>query len=503
MDRPIHVVGGGIAGLVAAITAAEAGAPVVVHEAAERVGGRALGGTDRPGVNLGPHVVFTDGALVKWLRAREIEVRLRRPSPRGGRVLDDRGLHFPLGEAMQLAVALPRRQAPVDESFGEWAHGVFGSSRAAAMCRLAGLFTYHHDPGSLSARFVWDRYRRTLLSPDRVRWVVGGWATLVDALSARATACGVRIEVGDHVTPGALPDAPTIVATRLANASRLLETPLRWPGARTALLDVLATRRAGWPNVVADMRTDLTTCCMIERELAIDAEMLGGADLFQAQLGIAPETGVDAGVGRIEDAFDRAVGGWREHTVWRRGHVVADATGAVDPPGATWRDRPRIDQGHDRFLAGDAVASPGLLSEVAVNSGVHAARLALDARRRLAFSVGWPTADLSPERRFAVLGAALPGASVRQVQATVGADETWDIEPVDETGPGYQLTTRAGVLRGAAVQSSPTGGRITALAWSRWPRPLARVLARAHARSLVATMGPSSGWRRLLPSGRR
>ena len=30
MDRPIHVVGGGIAGLVAAITAAEAGAPVVV-----------------------------------------------------------------------------------------------------------------------------------------------------------------------------------------------------------------------------------------------------------------------------------------------------------------------------------------------------------------------------------------------------------------------------------------------------------------------------------------
>ena len=42
-DRPIHVVGGGIAGLVAAITAAEGGAPVVLHEASGRLGGQVVG----------------------------------------------------------------------------------------------------------------------------------------------------------------------------------------------------------------------------------------------------------------------------------------------------------------------------------------------------------------------------------------------------------------------------------------------------------------------------
>src|SRR5436309_15832499 len=125
MDRPIHVVGGGIAGLVAAITAAEAGAPVVVHEASARLGGRALGGTERPGVNLGPHVVFTDGALVRWLRSRDISVGLRRPVLRGIRVLDDNGSRLPLVESVQLAATLPPRRAPVGDTFREWSDEVF------------------------------------------------------------------------------------------------------------------------------------------------------------------------------------------------------------------------------------------------------------------------------------------------------------------------------------------------------------------------------------------
>src|SRR5438067_13559984 len=142
MDRPIHVVGGGIAGLVAAITAAEAGAPVVVHEASARLGGRALGGTDRPGVNLGPHVVFTDGALLRWARAHEVGLRLRGPSVRGVRMLDDGGSKFPVRQSLQLAHTVRPRWAPVDESFREWAEAMFGSETAALLCRVAGLFTY-------------------------------------------------------------------------------------------------------------------------------------------------------------------------------------------------------------------------------------------------------------------------------------------------------------------------------------------------------------------------
>ncbi|HWC38064.1 MAG TPA: FAD-dependent oxidoreductase [Acidimicrobiales bacterium] len=496
MDRPIHVVGGGIAGLVAAITAAEAGAPVVVHEASDRPGGRALGGTDRTGVNLGPHVVFTDGALVRWLRTSGITVRLRGPVVRGVRVLDDGGSHLPMVESLQLAATLPPRRAPVDESFRAWADDVFGSKSAALLCRLAGLFTFHDDPGTLSARFVWDRYRRTVLSSDRVRWVAGGWSTLVDALVDRARARGVRIETDHRLGPEELPEGPTIVATRLGAAARLLERELTWQGSRAALLDVVTARGTNWPSIVADVRSDLATCCMIERETAVEPGLLDdeGVELFQAHLGVGPGVSVGRGVARIEEALDRAVVGWRERLVWRRAHLLVDSTGAVDPPGTTWRDRPSIDQGEDRFLAGDAVAAPGLLSEVTVNSAVQAARLALEARRRRVFAPGWPSVDLSPERRLAVLAAVLPASSLHRAERPADGGQEWEVEPVDETGPGYRLAVRAGVLRGTAVAEGPYGRRVTTLTWMRRPRPVARLLNRLCAtlpRAVVAAWRPS------------
>jgi hypothetical protein len=63
--------------------------------------------------------------------------------------------------------------------------------------------------------------------------------------------------------------------------------------------------------------------------------------------------------------------------VWRRRMEMNNLTGAVDLPGTTWRDRPAIDRGNGIFLAGDQVAAPGLLSEVAFASGLRAAAGAL------------------------------------------------------------------------------------------------------------------------------
>jgi hypothetical protein len=170
-------------------------------------------------------------------------------------------------------------------------------------------------------------------------------------------------------------------------------------------------------------------------------------------------------VARIQDVFDRTMPGWRERVAWARGHIAVDATGAVDHPGTTWRDRPAIDQGEDRFLAGDAVAAPGLLSEVSVNSAVDAARAAVDARIRRAFPVGWPTAELSPERRLAILAAAVPGAALRTRDGA-------ELEPVDATGIGYRLVRRAGVVTG---RTSASGGQVTTFAS---PGFLARVVGR-------------------------
>ena len=474
-DRAVHVVGGGLAGLIAAITAAEEGAPVVLYEASASLGGRALGGTDRRGVNLGPHVLFAGGSVLRWLRSHDLSVPLHLPPARGARVLDDSGSHFPLVEVLRLGGTLRPVAAPVDQSFREWSDDRFGSPLSDLLCRLSGLFTFHHDPGSLSARFVWDRYRRTFLRPDRVRWVGGGWATLVEVLARRARSLGVRVETQTRITPDLLPDGPVVLATTLAEAGRLLGRRLRWPGARTALLDVVARPDGRWPTLVADVRSDIATCCMIERETAIEPGLAGaGVELFQAQLGLPPGAGAQAGAARLEDAFDRSIPGWRDRTVWSRSQVVAGSTGAVDPPGATWRDRPAVAQGDGRFLAGDAVAAPGMLSEVSVNSAVQAARLALEDRRQRTFAIGWPRLELTPRRRLEILAAVLPSASFAETE-----EGPWDLEPVDETGPGYRLAARGPYVLGSADAGAGRVARLAAVVPGRRPVALARSLGLA------------------------
>jgi hypothetical protein len=58
---------------------------------------------------------------------------------------------------------------------------------------------------------------------------------------------------------------------------------------------------------------------------------------------------------------------------------LAARTGALDRPGQHWSDRPAVERGNGVWLAGDSVAAPGLLSEIAVNSALRVARSAVRA----------------------------------------------------------------------------------------------------------------------------
>ena len=71
MDR-ITVVGGGLAGLTAAIASAEGGAEVRLLEAHEELGGRARSTGGPYKANLGPHVIYKDGPLWGWLQERDL-----------------------------------------------------------------------------------------------------------------------------------------------------------------------------------------------------------------------------------------------------------------------------------------------------------------------------------------------------------------------------------------------------------------------------------------------
>ncbi len=68
----ITVVGGGFAGLTAAITAAEAGARVTVHEAHHTLGGRARTADGPYRTNEGPHALYNGGPHWAWLRQRDL-----------------------------------------------------------------------------------------------------------------------------------------------------------------------------------------------------------------------------------------------------------------------------------------------------------------------------------------------------------------------------------------------------------------------------------------------
>jgi hypothetical protein len=57
--------------------------------------------------------------------------------------------------------------------------------------------------------------------------------------------------------------------------------------------------------------------------------------------------------------------------------VVEGRTGALDPPGIPWRDRPQPNRSAGIFVVGDMMAAPGMLSEVALSSALEASAAAL------------------------------------------------------------------------------------------------------------------------------
>jgi phytoene dehydrogenase-like protein len=369
----ITVIGGGLAGLVASIECAERGADVVLHEAQSHLGGRARSTVGDFTANHGPHVVYADGALWTWLDARGLARPARRPPVTGVRFRHHGSIHrTPPLHAVQ-ALRLLRRDAPDDISFREWLDREAGATVADVASRLCHVFTFHHDPGSFAASFVAERARRAFTLPPTARYIVGGWGALVDRLVDRARELGVRIDLQSKVD--AVPtDGPAIVATELRAARALLgDDTLTWPGARTACFDVGLRTRRGDPFLVLDLDAGV----FAERYTAPDRTLAPtGHQLVQAQVGIPEGATLEDGVRTIEAVLDQAFPTWREREVWRRRFTLTDASGALDPVGTTWRDRPAVDRGDGVLLCGDMVAAPGLLGEVSVASAVEAATLA-------------------------------------------------------------------------------------------------------------------------------
>ncbi len=371
----ITIVGAGVAGLTAAITCAEAGAPVVLFDAHAAPGGRgrSLDGPYR--ANLGPHVLYK-GPQQRWLDERGLVPPVVGPPFTGIRMRWQGDLHRtpPLGMVPSM-LSLRGRRAPAGEPFRTWVARHADDRTADLLSAFAGVYTFHHDPGELSAAFVWERTSRVLTPPPAVRYIVGGWTTLIDAMTARARELGVTIRLGERASE--LPPAPVIVATEPGDARTLLgDDSLHVLSGYTVCVDLAVARRRGDAFVVSD----LDEAGWAERYTAADPSLAPpGEELIQAQMPIRPGETVDEAAARLDALLDLSFPDRAARTTWHRRLVMDGRSGALDPPGQTWRDRPAVDRGGGVLLAGDWVAAPGLLSEVAWASAVEAGRLALAA----------------------------------------------------------------------------------------------------------------------------
>jgi phytoene dehydrogenase-like protein len=375
----ITVIGGGLAGLAAAITCAERGSEVKLFEAHQHLGGRARS-TDGPyKANLGPHAIYSGGVLWDWVTQRNLMPPLARPPLTGARFRYSGAVHrTPPLSLIPPGLRLRGRLAPVDQDFRSWVTDHADEGTADLLSALAGVYTFHHDPGELSAAFVWERTQRLLLTPrPPARFIIGGWTNLVDALGRRARELGVQITTGERVD--ALPDPPVIVALELRDARTLLkDETLQWPSGYTVCLDLGLRDRRGDPWIVSD----LENAGWIERYTAHDPSLAPvGEALVQGQMPIRPDESPDDAATRLEELLDASFEDWRERITWHRRQVMDGRSGALDLPGTTWRDRPAVDRGDGIFLCGDQVAADGCLSEVSFASAVEAGKRALDQTR--------------------------------------------------------------------------------------------------------------------------
>jgi phytoene dehydrogenase-like protein len=376
----ITVIGGGLAGLAAAITCAEGGSEVKLFEAHQELGGRARSTAGPYKANLGPHAIYSGGVLWDWVTRRNLMPPLARPPLTGVRFSYGGAIHrTPPLSLIPPGLRLRGRIAPVDQDFRSWVVDHADESSAEFLSALAGVYTFHHDPGELSAAFVWQRTQRLLLTPrPPARFIIGGWTNLIDALEHRARELGVRIMTCERVHE--LPNSPpVIVALELRDARALLkDETLQWPSGHTVCIDLGLRDERGDPWIISD----LETAGWIERYTAQDPSLApAGEALVQAQMPIRPgESPEDAGI-RMEKLLDASFEGWRERITWRRRQVMDGRSGALDLPGTTWRDRPAVDRGGGVFLCGDQVAADGCLSEVSFASAVEAGKLALQQTR--------------------------------------------------------------------------------------------------------------------------
>ncbi|MGN6257242.1 MAG: phytoene desaturase family protein [Solirubrobacterales bacterium] len=388
-SRKAIVIGGGPAGLVAAIRLAEGGVSTTLLEAASHLGGRAAS-TQRGGfvLNEGPHAIYAGGPGMRELRAMGIELEWWNPaSPNSVFVREGKARRSPgglLGLARLLRPLLRGRPEDLAGlSAGEWLERTLPSADArAAAAALVRVTTFVADQRTLSADVAATQLRLGI-SPG-VRYLEGGWESLVRALAAKAESAGatLRTRAAARMLHGeaggwtvAL-DEETLHADVLVVAAggpdavaKLLEDktpPAPGPAAELSVLD-LGLRSLPRPTRRFALGIDAPT--YLSRHSPPDHR--GGVLLSLASAAREPRAALEAMADTVQP-------GWRDQVTLERFLPRMVAVSAIATPGSGGlAGRPGVELGDGLYLAGDWVGPEGWLADAAIASGAAAAAAAL------------------------------------------------------------------------------------------------------------------------------
>jgi phytoene dehydrogenase-like protein len=428
----IAVIGGGLAGLTAAIYAARGGGSVILLEKGAAAGGRATTHVKEGYYfNQGPHALYRGGEAAQILEELGVRYSGGQPVGTGSWALRN-GRRFSLPRTpesiatsellseesrVEALALLARLMSDFDTAaisritVSDWLdQNIRHADTRALFKALLRLSTYCDAQEIQSAG---SALRQFIMGAKGVDYLDDGWQTLVDELHRAAIASGVliltrssvqAIGVGEKVAQVALADgtvhrARSAIATlspgtlaRLVNEGEVSSLN-QWSDQaipiHAACLDV-ALRRLPREEHQFALGLDRPLYFSVHTRAARLAPP-GGAVIQVAKYLHSADENVTEAEPELEALLDDLQPGWRDELVTSRflpRMLVANAIATAATGGTAGRPPSAVPEFSNLFVAGDWVGADGMLADASIASARVAAHLALQSLRQSDRSAG-------------------------------------------------------------------------------------------------------------------